>query len=522
MPMMRCLVWTLAAACLPLAACGHLQLHSDLRQKQGETALSAWHAVDLKGFFAAERTNEAKILEQELASTEKLAVVRRELEIRKLARTPVRSLPKVYDEALLPLVLDDPNAVTPQARAQFEEALRTARNAHNAQQALQRQLDRDMSFLQEMGAPRFSCAQLLDADQAIVDAWKTREPARAAAAGGRLRDVARHCHSIAAQEVAARAAVARLTGGRIQTIASAMQAAQQARAQREQAADTARKAYEAALKEYNAEVESAKAGTSTVEKAGAAAVKAASALQRVEQLQNALSEEFVSEERIKKIEALLASLKAGTILDTEDASKAQIAISFFPTIADDIRAIRQARKGRAAVPLLIQRDIDMARLNAAKARLANEQQDIALSSAELGATLVQANTYVNARNRLFGEPVKGMPAVVTVAPAGATVAAAWSDLQPDQRIALLESTSLYLDAFGRQQAEADAAATRRFALAKERAIAMSEINAGMWSSLIGATVDQAAEFGALGIKASDIAPILNLLGLLYIGRGVNQ
>jgi hypothetical protein len=519
---MRPLIWTLAATCLSLSGCGHLQLHSDARQKQGEAAASAWHAVDIKGFFAAERANEEKILAQELASTDKLAAARRELELRKLARIPVRDLPDLYDQALLPLVLDDPASITPAARVQLASALRAARNAHNAREAYQRQLDRDMSFLQEMGAPRFTCAQLLDVDQTIVDAWKAKEPARATAAGSRLRAVTGHCRNVAAQDSAAQNAVAGLAGGEIKSLADSIQTAQQARMQREQVADAARKAYEKALKEYNTEVDSAKAGKSTVEAVGAAAAKAASALKRVEQLQSALSEEFVSNERIQRIDALLASLKAGTTMDAEDAPKVEIAISYFPAIADDVRAIRRARKGRAAVPLLIQRDIDLARLNAAKARLANEQQDIALSSAELGAKLVQANTYLNARNRLFESPAKPMPSVYAATPAGATVATAWDALAPDQRIVLLESTNLYLDAFGRQQAQADAAATRRFALAKDRAIAMSEITAGMGSSLIGATVDQAAQFSALGIKASDIAPILNVLGLFYIGHGVNK
>ena len=44
----------------------------------------------------------------------------------------------------------------------------------------------------------------------------------------------------------------------------------------------------------------------------------------------------------------------------------------------------------------------------------------------------------------------------------------------------------------------------------------------MWAALIGASVTQAAEFAALGIKVEQIEKILNLLGIFYIGYGVNN
>jgi hypothetical protein len=43
-----------------------------------------------------------------------------------------------------------------------------------------RNSERDMSFLQELRAPKFTCAQLLDNDQDIVNAWKNKQPQAAA------------------------------------------------------------------------------------------------------------------------------------------------------------------------------------------------------------------------------------------------------------------------------------------------------------------------------------------------------
>ena len=103
-----------------------------------------------------------------------------------------------------------------------------------------------------------------------------------------------------------------------------------------------------------------------------------------------------------------------------------------------------------------------------------------------------------------------------------TVHAVWDKLDADDRITLLDSTTLYLDAFTRQSAALDTMATQRLALTKDESIDLSEVNASMWAALIGATVSQAAEFSALGIKAEDIEKILNLLGIFYIGHGVNK
>ena len=95
-------------------------------------------------------------------------------------------------------------------------------------------------------------------------------------------------------------------------------------------------------------------------------------------------------------------------------------------------------------------------------------------------------------------------------------------LQPDKRKTLLESLTLYLDAFSRQQSTIDSLSTQYLALERERTLELSKVHAMMWQSLIGATVDQAAEYAALGLKAEHFERLLHVIGVYYIGHGVNK
>jgi hypothetical protein len=147
--------------------------------------------------------------------------------------------------------------------------------------------------------------------------------------------------------------------------------------------------------------------------------------------------------------------------------------------------------------------------------LAIERQGIALRHSAIEATVAEAATYVNARQRLQEANVP--------APTGnKPVFDAWKELNPAQKGLVLESTTHYLDAFSRQRNLGDAQRIQRMALVQEESIGLAEVNASMWTALIGATVSQAADFSSLGIKAADLEKILNTLGILWIGYGVNK
>jgi len=506
---------TVVAFAILLAGCGSLRLHSDTREKQGEAASKAWSEVDLKGFFAAERANQAKLLEAELASTAELTEANRETEIILLATKPVEQLSAYYDASLRPIVMGGSGPIEPADRTHFETALKSARNELATERAKTLDLERTSSFLKEMGVPAFSCDELTAADPTDVNAWKAKNTSLAKKAEKRLENAKKLCAEIKEARDKHLAAIESFQGGDLKGLATDLANARKQFDKKQAAVNAAKAVYKKDLKDYDDEVKLMKAGKSAVDKTKALAENVATALNGVKKVQGALSEQFISEERIKLIDELLSSLKAGTALDSKGASKAEIAISMFPTIADDISAIGQAKKGRAAVPLLIQRDVEQARLNSANVQLARQQQYLELQSAIVEASVQRAQTLVNARSR-----VQALTA--SDADKGLTVNAIWDKLKPEDRVLLLDSTTLYLDAFSRQAALVDTMTTQRLALANDESIDLAEVNASMWSALIGATVNQAAEFSALGIKAEDIEDILYLLGIFYIGHGVNK
>ena len=517
----------IAIVALLSCGCSSLRLHSETREKQGQAAVKAWSEVDLKGYFQAERNNQAQLLDAEVAGINKVVAVQREAEVRVIAGKPIGKLLDYYDVLLGPIVISDGDLKA--ARAPIEQALKGARTAIDTERAKAADLERTYSFLRSLDVPAFGCDDLT-ANGAAVDAWRSSNAELARKAKTRLENAANLCGDIAKAQQDYLDQLGKVRGGSISELTSELTAAKaRANTQRKQV-EAAKSQYEFALRQYQAEVALMQAGRSTVDKTKDLAERAAEALKFVEGVQSFLSEEFVSEARIKRIDALLSSLKAGTELDSSDASKAEIAASLLPKIADDIRAIGQARKGRAAVPLLIQRDIEQARLNSARIQLAIQRKDLVMRSTELEMTLRQALTLVNARSRIeplvqaTKRPVAD-PRTRSVKPvvgSTLTVHAAWDKLDADDRMALLESTTLYLDAASRQSAAIDALAAHRLALSKDESIDLAEVNASIWAALISATVTQAAEFSALGIKAEQIERILNLLGIFYIGHGVNK
>ena len=63
---------------------------------------------------------------------------------------------------------------------------------------------------------------------------------------------------------------------------------------------------------------------------------------------------------------------------------------------------------------------------------------------------------------------------------------------------------------------------QRIATFHEISLSYAEVNLKQWSSLIGSAVDQVAESAGDGIKPENVTALINSLGILWIGRGVNK
>jgi hypothetical protein len=528
--------------CLALSACGSVKVHSDTRQAQGEAAKKAWTEVKLDAYFSTERDNLAKLLTEEVESTRRLSAVNRESELRVLATKRVVELPCYFQVALTKLI--------PVVRAQasqdrcgnlfyhtdtevtsLQQSLAKAWASLRAHQRDLQEVARARSFLQAMGVPTFACTQLLAKPPTAADAWMTANSPVTTEAVIRIGNVTGACSDAKKHLDDYRKGVQSIRDGTFALYVRDWELAQKTLDDRNAEVAAAQATYVQAKKQYDEEVAKAKPGKSRVDKAKELAPRLAKILNAAEAAEAILGKEWASEERIKRINDLLGSLETGKELNPDSASKAELVASMLPTIADDVTAIGQSRAGAGLVSLLIQRDVEQGNLNSAKVLSSIQQKDLALREAIVEAAMLQGITYLNAIRQsslvvaCANENEVGVLAKCTSAQGkdGRNyLHQAWNTYDPLARRQLLEATTLYLDAFSRQSENLNAMTTQYLALARERTASVSEVHAAMWSGLIGASVDQAADYAALGLKAEDFEKLLNVLGIFYIGHGVNK
>jgi hypothetical protein len=300
--------------------------------------------------------------------------------------------------------------------------------------------------------------------------------------------------------------------------------------ERQKNVDAARAEYNEALKAYNDEVELAKAGQSTIEAARTFADKAAAKLALLDQAQGFLGIEVASEERIKRINDLLSSLKAGTALNTEDASKAELVASMLPLLADDMRAIAQARKGRALVPAYPAR-YRTGQPERRRRAGGHPAQGPRAAEAIVEAALDQAVTYAVARRRI-SDLMSCSSADLVVACSAFTpspghggedgLAEMERVCRPGGCVAIIWPNHLaWLTARGYRHVSFPGPMSVEFG-SHEEAVELAEIFYPKAADERQRRGWRKVPFAALGIKVEQIEKILNLLGIFYIGYGVNN
>lgn len=508
---LRLLVKLLVASVVSVAAagCANVKLYSETRDKQGQAAVKAWSDVDLKAFFEAQRTQRGKLLELELDVADKRIAAERELAIRTLSDTPISKIPPFFDEEIDALLGPRPAAGNDSREADVQAYI----GAANQIRSYDTQLLRARSLLAERDAPLFSCADFIAAEAGPIGAWKAahpdaiRLPVLAALTGA--KDACEHTPE---QKQIRDKNRAKIAGGAIATTLGGLQTDQSRLKTLESKQGEVQGRFEAALTAYKAELTQSAPG----ESAQAKLLKSGlfDDIKKLEDVQSLLGQQYISELRIKQINEVIANLKDGTALGA-DATTAQTLSTLLPALTDDVQAIQDAKKGASLVPLLLARDVEQGRLNAANVQVASLQQGIELQQQTFTAQLGQVATLTLAKKEFQAQAAK-------LSVDSSRLADAWPDLKPQQRKALVTATDLYLDAIGRQKQKVERLVRARYALAIEASASLSEINAGIWTSMIGTTVDQAAVYAKAGIKPGDFANVLNTLGILWIGNGTNK
>ena len=471
-----------------------MRLYNEARDKQGEAATKAWAEVDLKTYFQSQRDERKKLLQAELDSVTLHVMTRRENTMRVVATKTVEDFNLSLAAELANLV--DGSSGDLEKWVTDERALTIRRG--------------ELAFsrgLLSLHAPDLAnCAAALKSG-----------PILPAKANSYLNDFSAGCRAEkkASDEIAE---LEKALGGAywlaLEQEAKRVEEAKKNAAEKTSEYKTALKAYEDAVNQVPS------SGEKASERIAEAAGKLRKTLEALLKLDDKLGDKFgfgkeaVAKEKVNTLSELLEKVEAGAD-PGKDAGHVEIQALMFPKIADDLQAINALNRTVPKTALIIRRDIEKGRADAAALEVSFAEQRVALSKSILASRFEEALLIRSARKKL--EPV-----VKTTGLATQTYTSGLSAGSAEVKGSLLGAAGDYLDSIGRQRAYTQQLETMRTAIAHERSIAYAENSVGQWSSLIGSAVGQAAEYAAGGQKFSEYKDLIQSLTLLWIGRGVNK
>lgn len=493
-----------------LTGCAGLRPYSEHRHQQATAAQTAWKAVDLPALVAAERGNLDRLLAAELATQSKLATSIRDHRLRyMLGAEPLGDTLLAPIQADLKRLVGDPAAFA-QSRAALQQ--------HRVQAEQRLAVLKDEFSAKRLPMPR--CADM--AGNALPDTlrqWRQSAQALDAAeidaAIDQLRKV---CATSDGTDDTLITKVYQPLGGQMAEALQHYQAESQALAQRRQQAAEAQARYAQAQAGYQAAVQAGQVDPKAVPAVADAAQQLDKAVHALEGSHNPWADEFLSQERLHRLDGLLQVVTDGQHEDTGAS-----ALVILPELVDQAREAAASHRRPLAVPLLIRRDIETLKLQAAQRDIATQQAALRLSRELLDALYQQAHQLWLAERELQQDGTgPGAPPdlrkLLTVPLADALTDGKTTATQKE---ALYSAAGRYLDSLKRLEARRHQLELRRIAQAHERRLAYAEINALQWKALIDVSVNQVADVSAGGIQAGHVATLLNTVGLLWIGHGVN-
>ena len=518
--------WMSALAIAAAASgCAHSYLHSPTRQKQAEATTLAWAEVDNATLISTERENLKKLLQAEQDTQTRVAAARRQY----LAAVIVAPLAADKERATQSI------STRLYAKAQQElAALVGPLDAYDRQIAaadqatpIRTDIDEAAQRLKARGSPVSDCAAR-GSDEALPPAasqWlATLDKTARTDANDDLRTLRTECARLAALGASddqalgpvLKAALVDRNGDRLDLGA------------KRKVFDSARQRYESALNAHQAaeaEAQKAPADATLAGRLAAAATTLRTQIDALRGLNNALAQEFIASETLDSIDSALAAIAASDA--GEDTRKGVVFALLAPALIDRYRAAIAESKKPLALPLLIRRNAEQLQRDAAAT-------DVRLLNARLalGERIVAAvHTQAAALRRVLRE-LDQARALDSVDSAGAAKPnmfdrqLSWPEAldatEGPARQMLLSGAARYLDAMSRLEGERYRLAYARIATDHERGLAYAETSVAQWANLIGAGVGQLDALGKGGVDGAVLSDLAKVLGLFWIGRGVNQ
>jgi hypothetical protein len=535
----------LAAAMLVgvLAGCQSLYLHSDTRQKQAEVASKAWSEVDLDAALTTEQENLAKLAAAEYATQARVAEsIRSFTAVRVVSAPTVQSgVIEASDKQLRKLV-----------RSQADlDAVMKKRDALILPAS---QLAATTADLAEAASPIQDCAHLNNGklpDSAA--AWVAgRTAASRVFLSQSLDRLVVQCEQVKDLEEAALAEErTRLAGSAFDDALQQLDADRKQLDAKRAEFGPLKAQYQDALANYKHVLEAAtpKPDDQTLTaNVKAAAERVKKALDALGAINNAFAKKFVAEESLASADAAISMVIDSSGKEAPaDASKLVVLTVELPAIMDRYRAASAEAKKPLVLPLLLRRNYEQIRLDAATTDAKGLEAKVAVSEEIVSSIRTEASALDKAIKELNGSDEAAMSQLTSqpflkaldhsctaAAPAAKPVAKAAGrltvtalapsidDTCKRQKQLLWSGIARYLDAIGRLDGERYRLEYKRIAVDHERSLAYSKSSVDQWKNLIGSGVDQMKSFADGGVSKELLADIAKILSFLWIGHGVNK
>lgn len=549
----RCISIASAILCVAqLVGCQGLvqnaRLYSEKRDKQGSAAKASWEKVNLDAMIDTDRGNLNKLLEAQLDLQEKYALTNRDRKLRMLLVSDKKVGEALTDELSEKLTTLIGKGSTPQAA---EEALRERQNNVSSQESANLKMAQ-LRFSQiQFRTP--SCKEF-EFKQLSEDESDITKPADLVALIKNGAGNARRTATLRSAIKFLEGACPNRSGSQSDTYAKfreftsgTLQDALQDKVQDDDALANARgeglllkaefdvssTAYQFAIGTMpKADVQTdivtpastdvdetncinhpiAKLGPTQMD-AVTAAHRLCKAILQIEKANNAFANKLLSEERLKSLQKLVETINQMNPGDPVPADAGKLAKTYIllPGLVDEVNVAIDAKKKPVAMSLLIQRNIDELKLEAAVREIGLLETRAKLSSVIVEEMLAEADLLLKAKMNLSKSSVIDIP-----------MESAFTKANADEKITLYSALTNYADAIGRQEVKWRKARQQRLATFHEVALLYAEVNLKQWTSLIDTSVEQVSDSAADGIKSESITNLLNTVGLFYIGRGANK
>jgi len=497
------LVATFAA--LLLSGCASpgsgLHLYSPARDKQGQEVSKTWGAVDLSSQLSVPRKNLKALLDEQLAVEDEIWTAFRAAQARRLAQGETLSGWRGEMEGRLLMLAG--NATTESLKADAND-LKFANGSL-----------RSINETRELaGLPPADCGKL-----GTPEGLAASQQAASKIESGDVRAVALATLSAAAPNCRAITGIV-AKGGELAT-ASALLERDKAAVEGGKARAGALKSEYAAAKRTYDETALTLLGDPSDPTARASVDKAIAKLgalvDKIKAAQDTFSAKVLTEERLASLDGFLTSYKdvaAGKAV--EDGNRFAIALAVFPDIRDKARkSLRDAQKPNL-VPLTLQKNVELAKLQAAQKDIELREQVVAERMAQVDSLRAQAGALIAALEAFNDASLRNQTGKSVL-----DVMSATGDSGLEARIKLWKASTKYLDAQGRLRAETNKAYYRISALEHEKVLTGVESGINQWKAVIDPSVELMAGYGAAGLKSSDLIQLFNAATLLWIGAGVN-